>query len=92
LGHVPSRPHPREWTHSSEANFGLSGEAIHLTARQLEVLRLLADGRSTTEIADELGLSTTTVRNYIANILAALGVHTRLQAVVVARKAGVIDS
>ena len=38
-----------------------------------------------------LGLSTTTVRNYIANVLSALGAHTRLQAVVAARKAGLID-
>jgi DNA-binding NarL/FixJ family response regulator len=64
---------------------------IELTSRQLDVLRLLAEGRSTAEIATELGLSTTTVRNYIANVLSALGVHTRLQAVVAARKAGLID-
>jgi DNA-binding NarL/FixJ family response regulator len=66
-------------------------EPIELTSRQLDVLRLLAEGRSTAEIATELGLSTTTVRNYIANVLSALGVHTRLQAVVAARKAGLID-
>jgi DNA-binding NarL/FixJ family response regulator len=64
---------------------------IELTSRQHDVLRLLAEGRSTAEIATELGLSTTTVRNYIANVLSALGVHTRLQAVVAARKAGLID-
>ena len=64
---------------------------IELTSRQYDVLRLLAEGRSTAEIATELGLSTTTVRNYIANVLSALGVHTRLQAVVAARKAGLID-
>jgi two-component system nitrate/nitrite response regulator NarL len=69
----------------------LSGDPIQLTTRQLEVLRLLAEGRSTTEIATELGLSKTTVRNYVANLLVALGVHTRLQAVIAARKAGLID-
>jgi DNA-binding NarL/FixJ family response regulator len=63
-----------------------------LTTRQLEVLLLLSNGRSTAEIATELGLSTTTVRNYIANLLVALGVHSRLQAVLAARKAGLIDS
>lgn len=63
----------------------------HLTKRQLEVLRLLAEGRSTAEIATELGLSHTTVRNYIANLLVALGVHTRLQAVIAAKKAGLIE-
>jgi DNA-binding NarL/FixJ family response regulator len=63
----------------------------HLTKRQLEVLRLLAEGRSTAEIATALGLSHTTIRNYIANLLVALGVHTRLQAVIAARKAGLIE-
>lgn len=66
--------------------------APHLTNRQLEILRLLAEGRSTAEIASELGLRQTTVRNYIANLLVALGAHTRLQAVIAAREAGVIES
>jgi DNA-binding NarL/FixJ family response regulator len=66
--------------------------APQLTHRQLEVLRLLAEGRSTCEIAAQLGLSQTTVRNYVANLLAALGVHSRLQAVVAARKLGLIES
>ena len=63
----------------------------HLTKRQLEVLCLLAEGRSTAEITTELGLRKTTVRNHVANLLAALGVHTRLQAVIAARKAGLIE-
>ncbi len=62
-----------------------------LTQRQLEILRLLADGRSTHEIASQLYLSPTTVRNHVANLLAALGVHTRLQAVVEASKTGLLD-
>jgi DNA-binding NarL/FixJ family response regulator len=70
----------------------LSGESIALTKRQLEVLRLLAEGMSTAQIADELGLSRTTVRNYIANVLAAFGVHSRLQAVIAARKAEILDA
>jgi two-component system, NarL family, nitrate/nitrite response regulator NarL len=69
----------------------LSREPIRLTRRQLDVLRLLSDGRSTAEIASELGLSKTTVRNYIATLFGVLGVHTRLQAVISARKAGLID-
>ncbi len=64
----------------------------HLTKRQLEVLRLLAEGRSTAEIAAELELKHTTVRNYVANLISALGVHTRLQAVIAARKAGLIEA
>jgi DNA-binding NarL/FixJ family response regulator len=69
----------------------LSDEHIQLTKRQLDVLRLLADGKSTTEITIELSLRRTTVRNHIASLLAALGVHSRLQAVIAARKAGIVE-
>jgi PAS domain S-box-containing protein len=61
-----------------------------LTPRQLEILQLLADGRSTAQIADELFLSRTTVRNHIARLLANLGVHTRVQAVVAGTRLGLI--
>ena len=61
-----------------------------LTQRQLEVLQLLAEGKSTAQIADELVLSKTTVRNHIAHILASLEVHTRVQAVIAASMAGLI--
>jgi PAS domain S-box-containing protein len=56
-----------------------------LTPRQAEVLRLLEHGRSTDQIAEELHLSRETVRNHIRHILQALGVHSRLEAVAVAR-------
>lgn len=61
-----------------------------LTRRQLEILQLLAEGKSTTQIADELVLSRTTVRNHVAHVLANLGVHTRVQAIVAASRAGLI--
>jgi two-component system, NarL family, response regulator LiaR len=61
-----------------------------LTRRQIEILRLLGEGKTTDEIAAELQLSRTTVRNYIASLLAALGVHTRLQAVLAASRAGLL--
>ena len=60
----------------------------HLTPRQVEVLRLLEQGRSTTkQIAAELHLSTETVRNHIRRLFRALGVNTRLEAVAAARAA-----
>ena len=59
----------------------------HLTPRQAEVLRLLEQGRSTKQIAQELHLSTETVRNHIRHLFRALGVHTRLEAVAAARRA-----
>jgi DNA-binding NarL/FixJ family response regulator len=58
----------------------------HLTPRQTEVLRMLKQGRSTEQIAEELQLSTETVRNHVRHLLRALGVNTRLEAVAVARR------
>jgi two-component system nitrate/nitrite response regulator NarL len=59
----------------------------HLTPRQVEVLRLLEQGRSTRQIAAELHLSTETVRNHLRRLFKALGVHSRLEAVAAARAA-----
>ena len=56
-----------------------------LTPRQAQVLRLLEQGRSTTQIAEELHLSRETVRNHIRRLLKTLGVHSRLEAVAIAR-------
>jgi two-component system nitrate/nitrite response regulator NarL len=53
--------------------------------RQVEVLRLLEQGRSTKQIAAELHLSTETVRNHIRRLFRALGVNSRLEAVAAAR-------
>jgi PAS domain S-box-containing protein len=58
----------------------------HLTPRQTEVLHLLEEGRSTTQIAGELHLSQETVRNHVRHLLRALGVNSRLEAVAVARR------
>jgi len=57
----------------------------HLTPRQAEVLRHLEQGRSTKQIAQELHVSTETVRNHVRHLLRALGVSTRLEAVAAAR-------
>jgi PAS domain S-box-containing protein len=59
----------------------------HLTPRQVEVLRLLEQGRSTKQIAAELHLSTETVRNHIRGLFRALDVNSRLEAVAAARAA-----
>jgi|SRR5262245_24026035 len=56
-----------------------------LTPRQGEVLRLLEHGRSTEQIAGDLHLSVETVRNHIRHLLRALGVHSRLEAIALAR-------
>ena len=59
----------------------------HLTPRQVEVLRLLEQGRSTKQIAAELHLSPETVRNHVRRLFRALGVNSRLEAVAAARAA-----
>ena len=53
----------------------------HLTRRQLEVLLLLAEGKRSGEIADELNISVHTVRTHIQGILRTLGAANRLEAV-----------
>jgi DNA-binding NarL/FixJ family response regulator len=62
-----------------------------LTTREREVLALLADGRSTEEIAGELFLSLHTVRNHVRNILTKLHARTKLEAVVIAARGGIVD-
>jgi PAS domain S-box-containing protein len=57
-----------------------------LTPRQHQVLELLAAGRSTRQIAEELHLSIATVRNYVRAILSGLGGHSRLEALAIARR------
>ena len=61
-----------------------------LTPRQLQTLHLLARGRSTHQIAAEMGLSEQTVRNHVRAVLAKLGVHSRLEAVVTAHERGLV--
>lgn len=62
--------------------------ASPLTTQQRGILRLLADGRSTREIAAELGLSENTVKGYIQEIFRRLDVNNRVAAVMRASRAG----
>jgi PAS domain S-box-containing protein len=64
----------------------VSAPPAHLTPRQAEVLRLLEQGRSTKQIAQELHLSTETVKNHVRHLLRALGVNSRLEAVAAVRR------
>lgn len=57
-----------------------------LTRRELEILRQLTQGLSTSAVAERLHVSRATVRNHIQNLFAKLGVHTRLAAVAYANK------
>jgi PAS domain S-box-containing protein len=61
-----------------------------LTPRQQEVLRLLAEGLETQEIAKRLGVADETARNHIRALLRATGAHSRLEAVLMGMRLGVV--
>ncbi len=61
-----------------------------LTAREVEILRLVADGRSNTEIARQLFISAKTVSVHVSNILAKLGASGRTEAAALGRRQGLL--
>ena len=62
-----------------------------LTAREYEVLRLLAVGRSNRDIGQQLFISAKTVSVHVSNILAKLGAATRTEAAAIAHRRGLVD-
>jgi DNA-binding NarL/FixJ family response regulator len=62
-----------------------------LTSRELEVLQLLAVGTTTEGLASQLYISKHTARSHVRNILSKLGAHSKLEAVAVAARAGIIS-
>ena len=76
----------------SAAGLRGTGSGIEpLTMRELDVLRLVAQGGSNREIADALGVSTKTVEAHLSSVYAKLGVRSRTEAVVKSARAGIIS-
>ena len=70
----------------------LADRMLHpdLTARELDVLRLIARGMRNKEIAAQLGISEETTQGHVKNILSKLGLHDRTEAVAVAVRRGIV--
>jgi two-component system response regulator DesR len=66
----------------------LNSDPNPLTHREADVLRLAAQGASTTEIASELYLSVGTVRNYLSRVISKTGARTRMEAIRIADRSG----
>ena len=78
--------------HKSRAAQGeVEAQLERLTAREKEVLRLMAEGMASREIASKLGISYTTVRTHIRSLGSKLGVHSKLEAIVKARELAIVE-
>jgi DNA-binding CsgD family transcriptional regulator len=66
---------------AAAASKALGGESWGLSPRELEVLRRLAAGADTRDVAVQLGISHTTARNHAQSLLRKLGVHSRIEAI-----------
>jgi DNA-binding NarL/FixJ family response regulator len=65
--------------------------AALLTARELEILELLVQGEGTTGMSHRLGITPNTIEWHVGHLIDKLGVHSKLQAVIVAARLGLID-
>jgi two-component system NarL family response regulator len=68
-----------------------AGPALKLTERELEVLRFVARGLSNRDVAAQLAISENTVKNHVRNILEKLQLHSRMEAVMYAVRAKLVE-
>jgi DNA-binding NarL/FixJ family response regulator len=67
-------------------------ELEDLTTREMEVFRLIARGLSNVEIGEQLFISDTTVKTHVTHVFQKLNLRDRVQAVVLAYQAGIVDA
>ncbi len=85
----PDSMHPPVSKESSkESSHAFASHSLDLTNREIEVLRLIAQGATNREIADQLVVSEGTVKNHLSSILSKMGVRDRTQAALKARELG----
>ena len=80
----------RRWLPGSEPGRGAGALIESLTPRELQVLRMLAEGLANKQIADRLSISENTAKFHVAQILGKLGVSTRAQAVAAGIRRGLV--
>lgn len=88
LGHATLSP---EIVHSLVKNTNMQpAPGFDLTEREIEVLGLMVEGLSNTQIAARLGVSSSTVKSHVSNVLSKLGVESRTEAVTLALRTHLI--
>ena len=69
----------------------MTGAALKLTERELDVLRLVAKGLSNRDVAQQLAISENTVKNHVRNMLEKLQLHSRMEAVMYAVREKLVE-
>jgi len=75
---------------TTDAGTLLTGEANKLTARETEVLALMAEGLTNQQIAEVLSVAPSTIKSHVQNVILKLGASDRTQAAVLAVKSGIV--
>jgi DNA-binding NarL/FixJ family response regulator len=78
----------RRLRHRRDKDDDASKRLDRLTPRELEILSMMAEGRSPNEITTSLGMSPNTLRTHMQNVLTKLGVHSKMEALVLAIRHG----
>jgi DNA-binding NarL/FixJ family response regulator len=82
----------RRLRHRRRAEDSAAARLARLTPREREILQLMAQGKSSTAIAQQLGMSAGTLRTHAQNFITKLGVHSKMEALVLAIRHGVVTT